>query len=157
MTFQVISLVKKFFRLSRHDRSILLEATLWLVVSGLAIAILPFHQVGRLASRPIKRPEPSPRVRSTEVKRIRQALGVSASRVPFRAVCFQQGLAAQFMLRWRGIPSVLYYGATLDNGSGLSAHVWVRDGDVDVIGCEMASRYTQLAAFPPARQEGSRL
>jgi hypothetical protein len=58
---------------------------------------------------------------------------------------------------------VLYYDAALDNGSGLSAHVWVRDGDVDVIGGKIASRYAQLAAFPPQacenrpRDEGSRL
>ena len=52
-------------------------------------------------------------------------------------MCFQQGLAAQLMLRRRGIPSVLYYGAAQD-GSGLHAHVWVRDGDIDVIGGEIA-------------------
>jgi hypothetical protein len=78
-------------------------------------------------------------------------------------VCFQQGLAAQLMLRRRGVPSVLYYGAAPNDGSGLSAHVWVRDGDVGVIGDEIASRYAQLAAFPPhgcekrPRDEGSRL
>jgi len=27
--------------------------------------------------------------------------------------------------------------------------VWVRDSDVHVIGCEIASRYAQLATFPP--------
>jgi hypothetical protein len=48
---------------------------------------------------------------------------------------------------------VLYYGAALDNGSGLSAHVWVRDGDVDVIGGEIASHYAQLVAFPPRGSE----
>jgi hypothetical protein len=64
-------------------------------------------------------------------------------------MCFQQGLAAQLMLRRRGIPSVLYYGAAQDDRSGLYAHVWVRDGDVDVIGGEIADRFAILAAFPP--------
>jgi hypothetical protein len=63
-------------------------------------------------------------------------------------MCFQQGLAAQLMLRRRGIPSVLYYGAAQDDKSGLYAHVWVRDGDVDVIGGEIAHRFAILAAFP---------
>jgi hypothetical protein len=149
MTLQVISLVEKFFRLPRDDRRILLEATLWLAVAGLAIAVLPFRQVGRLAAHTIGRPEPPPHARLREVKRIRRAILVCAARVPWRALCFQQGLAAQFMLRRRGVPSVLYYGAAPDNARGLSAHVWVRDGDVDVIGGEIASRYAQLAAFPP--------
>lgn len=142
------SLIGKFFRLPRRDRQILLEFTLWLAVAGLAIAVLPFRQIGRLAARPIGRPGPAPQARLREVKRIRRAILICAARVPWRAVCFQQGLAAQFMLRRRGVPSVLYYGAAPDNGSGLSAHVWVRDGDVDVIGGEIASRYAQLAAFP---------
>jgi hypothetical protein len=64
-------------------------------------------------------------------------------------LCFQQGLAAQLMLRRRGVPSVLYYGAAQDDRSGLFAHAWVRDGDVDVIGCEIASRFAVLATFPP--------
>jgi hypothetical protein len=57
------------------------------------------------------------------------------------------------MLRRRGVPSVLYYGAALDNGSGLSTHVWVRDGDVDVIGGEIADRFAILATFPSRNPE----
>jgi hypothetical protein len=53
------------------------------------------------------------------------------------------------MLRRRGVPSILYYGAAPDNQNGLSAHVWVRDGGVNVIGGEIASRFTVLATFPP--------
>jgi hypothetical protein len=53
------------------------------------------------------------------------------------------------MLRRRGIPSVLCYGAARDDRHGLSAHVWVRVDDVDVIGGEIASRYAVLTTFPP--------
>jgi hypothetical protein len=153
MTFQVISLVKKFFRLPRHDRLLLVEATLWLAIAGFAIAVLPFRQVGRLAARPMRRSEPRPQARLREARRIRGAIVVAARRVPWRAMCFQQGLAAQFMLRRRGVPSVLYYGAAANAAGGLSAHVWVRDGDVDVIGGEIASGFAQLATFPPQRCE----
>jgi hypothetical protein len=139
----------KFFLLPRHDRRILLEATLWLGAASLAIAFLPFRQVGRLAAPPIARPDPPPEARVREAERVRRAIIIAARRVPWRAVCFQQGLAAQWMLRRRGVPSVLYYGAALGNGNDLSAHVWVRDGDVDVIGGEISSHYAQLATFPP--------
>jgi hypothetical protein len=53
------------------------------------------------------------------------------------------------MLRRRGIPSVLYYGAAQDNRTGLSTHVWVRDGDLMVVGGEIAHRFAILATFPP--------
>jgi len=154
VTRSAISLMGKFFRLPRQDRLLLLEATLWLAIAGLAIAVLPFRQIGRLAARSIRRSEPSPQARLREVKRIRWAIVVSAPRVPWRAMCFQQGLAAQFMLRRRGVSSVLYYGAATHNDqTGLSAHVWVRDGDVDVIGGEIASRFALLTTFPSQNPE----
>ena len=144
-----IALMRKFWRLARHDRLLVLEATVWLAVAGFAIAILPFRNVGRLATRPVRRPGLPQQARLTEVRRIRWAIAASATRVPWRAMCFQQGLAAQFMLRRRGVPSVLYYGVAPDDERGLSAHVWVCDGNVDVIGCEIASRFAVLATFPP--------
>jgi hypothetical protein len=122
---------------------------LWLAVAGFAIAVLPFRNIGILAARPIRRPKIPRQTDLNRVRRIRWAITASAARVPWRALCFQQGLAAQLMLRRRGIPSVLYYGATQDERHGLSAHVWVRDGDVDVIGGDIADRFTILATFPP--------
>ena len=119
------------------------------MVAHLAIAVLPFRNVGLLAARPIRGPKISNQARANKVRRVRWAIIASAARVPWRALCIQQGLAAQFMLRRRGIPSVLYYGAAQDDRDGLSAHVWVRDGDVDVIGGEIADRFTVLATFPP--------
>jgi hypothetical protein len=130
-----------------------MEAILWLAVAGLAIAVLPFRNIGLLAARPIRRPKPPDQVRLTKVGRIRWAIVAAARRVPWRAVCFQQGLAAQFMLRRRGIPSVLYYGAAQDDRSGLSTHVWVRDGDVDVVGGAIANGFAILATFPPQSSE----
>jgi Transglutaminase-like superfamily len=143
-----IDLLRRFWRLSWQDRLLLLEAVLWLAIAGLAIAVLPFRHVGLLAARPIRRPLPH-HARLIQVRRTRWAIITAARRVPWRAVCFQQGLAAQFMLRRRGIPSVLYYGAAPDDQRGLSAHVWVCDGDIDVVGGEVASRYAVLATFPP--------
>jgi hypothetical protein len=52
------------------------------------------------------------------------------------------------MLRRQGIASVMSYGAAPDPQSGLSAHVWLRADDIDVVGGEIASRYAVLATFP---------
>jgi hypothetical protein len=120
-----------------------------LVVAHVAVTVLPFRNVGLLAARPIRGPNVPNQARANKVRRVRWAIITSAARLPWRALCIQQGLAAQLMLRRRGIPSVLYYGAAQDDRDGLSAHVWVRDGDVDVIGGEIANRFTVLATFPP--------
>src|SRR5262245_14978261 len=144
----------KFFLLSWQDRQLLVEAIVWLAVARFALAILPFRHLGFLAARPIRRPRPPLRARSIRVRRTGWAIVKTARRVPWRARCFEQGLAAQLMLRRRGVPSVLYYGATQDDRSGLFTHVWVRDGDVDVIGGEIAYRFAILATFPSEMHRG---
>jgi Transglutaminase-like superfamily len=149
VTLPTIALLHKFSRLPWHDRLLVLEATFCLAVAVFAIAMLPFRHVGRLASRQTGRPVPPQQIRLTEVRSVRWAIIAAARQVPWHAMCFQQGLAAQLMLRRRGIPSVLYYGAAPDGLNGLAAHVWVRDGDVNVIGGEIASRFALLATFPP--------
>ncbi len=143
-----IVLMREFLQRPGHVRRLLLEAVIWLAVARLAIAVLPFRYIGRLAARQVGRQDPSRQARITAAQRIRWAVVICARHVPWRAMCFEQGLAAQFMLRRRGAPSVLYYGAAPDDQKGLAAHVWVRDGDVDVIGCESASRFAVLATFP---------
>ena len=148
VTHPAISLIGKFFRLPRRDRLLLLEATLWMAVAGFGIVVLPFRHLGLLAARPIRRPEPKHQARVLTVRRIRWAIVTASRRLPWDALCFQQGLAAQLMLRRRAVPSVLYYGAAQDELSGLITHVWVRDGDVDVIGGEIAHRFAVLAMFP---------
>jgi hypothetical protein len=144
-----IDLLRRFWCLSWQDRLLLLEAILWLATAAIAIAVLPFRHVGLLAARPVRLQKLPEQGRSNNVPRVRWAIITTAERVPWRALCFQQGLAAQFMLRRRGIPSVLYYGVAQNDRNGLHAHVWVRDGDVDVIGGEIADRFAVLTTFPP--------
>jgi hypothetical protein len=141
--------IGKFFQLPRQDRLLLLEATISMAIAGFAIAVLPFRYLVLVAARPIRGLGPNNQARVIMVRRIRWAIITATRRVPWRARCFQQGIAAQLMLRRRGIPSALYYGAKPDDLSGLSAHVWVRDGDVDVIGGDTAHGFAILAVFPP--------
>jgi hypothetical protein len=145
----IMVLFTKLMRLSWRDRLLFVRAIVWLTLAGLTLTVLPFRYVGLLAGRPTRQPRPSDQECLTQIRRARWAIITVARRMPWRAACFHQGLAAQFMLRRQGIPSVLYYGAAQDERGSLSAHVWVRDGDVDVIGGEVASQYAELATFPP--------
>ena len=153
----IIDNLRKFWRLSWRDRFLLSEAVLGLGIAGLAIAVLPFRSVGFLAGRPIRRPELPRQERLNNVQRIRWAITRAAARVPWRTMCFEQGLAAQLMLRRRGIPAVLYYGAKQDDHRGLNAHVWVCDGEVEVIGAEIADQFVILTTFPPQESDALEL
>jgi hypothetical protein len=71
-----------------------------------------------------------------------------ARRVPWRAKCFEQGLAAQWMLGRRRIFSTLHYGVAQGEDRGLIAHVWLSSGSLDVVGCENKDDFSELARFP---------
>ncbi|HEX8263552.1 MAG TPA: lasso peptide biosynthesis B2 protein [Allosphingosinicella sp.] len=132
-------------RRSLSDWLLLSEALAALTLASLAIAILPFRWVASAASA---RGPAKPRVDAEMVRRVRGAVQGWGRRVPWKAVCFQRGLALHWMLRRRGIRSVLLYGARRQD-DGLAAHVWVDVDGVTAIGGEEAPNFACLARFPP--------
>ena len=132
-------------RLGPSEWLLLAEALATLAVASLAIALLPFRTVAAAASRPLCKPAAA---RTDSVARARWAVQAWARRVPWRTVCFQRGLALHWMLRRRGIGSVLLYGAKRGD-EGLAAHVWIDVAGETVIGGEEAADFACLARFPP--------
>lgn len=142
------TLAVKLWRMTWPERGFILEAAILLAIARTVTLFVPFRDIARLASRPVRRAAPSAGRRNALVESVRSAVSRCARKVPWRALCFEQGFAAQAMLRRRGIDAVMYYGAATNGTDELSAHVWVRDGDNDVIGCENAAQYAVLATFP---------
>jgi Transglutaminase-like superfamily len=130
----------------RNHPLLLVEALPALALASVLIAILPFRWIAKLAAGGGGRAHPPASL--TEGQLIGSAVGAWAALVPWRAVCFQQGLAALLMLRRRGLAATLFYGAAHSRDSAVVAHVWVQSVSVDVIGCETAEDYALLATFP---------
>lgn len=128
---------------------ILLESLVALALASAAIRMLSFRRVAAAAGSWGGGTEPPDR-HEAAIARIRWAIQAWSSRVPWRTVCFQKGLALHLMLRRRGIASVMHYGVAQNAADGLAAHVWVSAGGRDVIGGEEAHRFVCLATFPAA-------
>jgi hypothetical protein len=139
-------------RVARTDGLLLAEALATLALASLAIKLLPFRRVAAMAGgagRPASPPQGE-----AEAKKVRWAVHAWGRRVPWRVVCFQRGLAAHLMLRRRGLPSLLHYGAAAAAEGELSAHVWVTLEGKDIMGGEEASKFALLATFPGAGGDG---
>lgn len=137
-------------RLSARQWLVLIEATSFLTVAAMAIAFLSFSTIARGARGGGRQP-----VAKLDGERIRELgwiVEAVARRLPFRAKCFESGLAAQWMLRRRGVAATLFYGAALQPDGALAAHVWVRAGEIDVVGCTTASDFALIARFPETDQ-----
>lgn len=132
-------------RRTLSDWLLLAEALAALALASLAIALLPFRKVAAAASARGRR---EARADAEMVRRVRGAVNGWGRRVPWKAVCFQRGLALHWMLRRRGIRSVLLYGVR-QREDGLAAHVWVDVDGETVIGGEEAEGFACLASFPP--------
>lgn len=136
--------------LGLRDTPLLAEALATLAWASAEIANKPFAHVAAIAgSRPVRGAPADTR----EIDRVVQAVQAWARRVPWRAVCFQQGLAVHLMLRRRGVRSRMHYGVsqTVEKTPGdkaLGAHVWIGVGDRLVIGGEEAARFACLATYP---------
>lgn len=142
--------MKSAFRGGLGSTEILLvaEAGVSLTAASLIIAFLPFRAVTKLAAKLGE----GKRVPATEQRDqahgCRWAVEKCARRLPWRAVCFQQGLALQMMLRRRNLSSVLHYGVA-QSKNGLKAHVWISVAGEVVLGGETAQSFAELASFPP--------
>jgi hypothetical protein len=140
--------LRKLLRLRWNDWVLLLRALVMLTYASFLIAFIPFAKVCKTAEKLVSGRAPDLDERARIIEKIRWAILAVARRVPWKAVCFQQALAAQIMLRHRGIDSTLFYGAAPNLDEGMSAHVWVRDGDTFVIGGEIAANFAILATYP---------
>ena len=144
------SLLLRFGRLSGSNRRVLAEALLSLTAASLAIRLLPFRRVAaRMGGRALDAKGPETGEAARAANQCGWAVRAWADRVPWRAVCFQRGLALHWMLRRRGIASVLHYGVAQSAAEGLRAHVWVSANGRLVMGGEEAPNYACLATFPP--------
>ena len=113
-------------------------------LASAAIRLLPFRLVAAAASRRGGSAVPD----DARLRKLRWAVVAWARRAPWRAVCFQRGLAFHWMLQRRGIASRLHYGVSPTGEAGISAHVWVSVGGRTWMGGEEASDFKCLAIFP---------
>jgi hypothetical protein len=125
---------------------LLVEATGAVCVASLAVKLLPFKRAIRLSSRATV---PARSTNAVDVMRdVRWAIDAATRTLPWNAVCLQRGLAAQWMLRRRGIDARLHYGLTNDDEKALRAHVWVDALGETLVGGEEAADYVPVATFP---------
>lgn len=121
-------------------RSYLAEATVLLAFARLAVHVMPMAKVFAWANRPIRCVR---RFATNEVQWVAWSVETMGAKPWMKALCLPRALAAQAMLRRRGILSRLYLGVTCDEGT-LAAHAWVEVNGEVIVGATEAPRFTPL-------------
>ena len=125
-------------------RKYLREAALTLVAARLAVRFVPAARIVAWASRTPRRIN---RFSPEMVGWVQWAVDTVGNKSWMHAACLPRALAAQAMLRRRGIASRLCLGVAREGGA-LSAHAWIELGHEVVVGGGTEQlRFTRLVSF----------
>lgn len=140
----------KFFALPLPEQLDLAEAVLCLGAARLFL-LVPFRWLIRLIGRPQAGASCPAAVlgidESSTASAVRRAILRVAERLPWQSSCLVRALAGRMMLTRRRLPSVLQLGVRAGHATELSAHAWLKCGEIDVVGVETAAEFTPIAAF----------
>jgi len=140
----------KWRRRNRAERYLLLEAFALLGIARLLVLTVPFRwlaiSLGKPTAESGNRSVPADLARA---RLIGQAVRSAANSTPWESVCLPQAVAAQWMLKRRRIAATLYLGVAKDEGKPekLSAHAWLRCGDLILTGAAGHRQFTVVASF----------
>lgn len=138
-----------FHRLARlgwRNQLLLVEAGLVVTIAALLVAAAPFRAAIRTGSRGLGRAHGN----VADLSRVAWSVSRVAGAMPWRALCLEQGLAAQWLLRRRGFDAVLHYGIGRATGRELAAHVWVSVDGETVIGGDPDGHFAEVVSYPGA-------
>ncbi|MCL4832994.1 MAG: lasso peptide biosynthesis B2 protein [Caldilineaceae bacterium] len=126
------------------------EATVYLLTARCALGIVPFRHLTRWMERRPRQPELTGPDRQRAVQEVRRVIFQIWHRSPLPTTCLHRAIAAQSMLRRRGVGTTLYYGAATRPVGKLKTHAWVQDGSEGVVGHLIARQdgYQVLACYP---------
>jgi hypothetical protein len=139
--------VLKTLSLPPRERRRAVEAAVELARASLELRLVPSSRTVALLGRP-RQGVPDEGVdpgRLREAERVGAAVAAVAGRLPWRPTCLRQALAAQRMLRRRGIPAHLHLGVTGPEEG--RAHAWVTVCGRAVVGQPGHERFVPLAMF----------
>ncbi len=126
-------------------RRLLIEATIALLLARFAVRVMPAEKIVSWASRSPRRPDRF--TPTTLIQAICRTVDEVGERPWMRAVCLPKAIAAQAMLRRRGVGGHLCLGAGRKEGE-LAAHAWLElEQDVIIGGNGGLDRCTRLVSF----------
>ena len=139
-------------------QALVAEAAARMLAARLIVLVRPFGTVSKRFGAFV--PPTDPRVTGQRpatlaearvAKEIGWAVRAAAPFMPFRSVCLQQAMAAHAMLKRRGVPSVMHFGAGrnagMTGGKPIDAHAWLDAGGVKVTGYPVAPNLAELGCF----------
>lgn len=124
---------RKFWYLTGREKLTLFEACILLLFSNLSVKMVAFRSIDSYLHAYLDNRRdaivPSNDIKN-EIELVDLSLSRAANALPWNSLCLSRSIAQLIMLRRRGIPAILFAGVKSAEDSSLSAHAWVRAGDI---------------------------
>jgi hypothetical protein len=140
-------LLNKFLQRSKLERRLIVEACCLLALARMIVLMVPFRRIAPLLGRTMAESPPGASQQLTMAQKISWAVQTAGRHTPWESKCLAQAMAAKMMLRRRQIPSTLYLGLAKDEQGELTAHAWLRCGDLILTGGQNYESFTTIATF----------
>jgi hypothetical protein len=146
----LLNIAAKWRRRTGTERWLLVEAFFLLGVARLVLLIMPFKWLAVTLGRYME--ETGTEMKPADAcyaRIIGRAVCSAANYTPWKSVCLPQAVAAQWMLKRRHIAGTLYLGVAKNETPQLkiTAHAWLRCGNLILTGREGHRRFTVVAKF----------
>ena len=122
---------------------------MYLGAARAALISLPFRRLSRHLGKQL-----DPAVESASggappaaAREIGWAVELMSRHTPWESACLAQSIAGKFMLKRRGLRSLLALGLRKDEAGKLTAHAWLRSGNEILIGNVGHETFTVLSSF----------
>ncbi len=126
-------------------------------IARLLVLTIPFRWLAPSLGEPKR--ESDTEMAPGEIRMARiigQAIRSAAGNTPWQSVCLPQAVAAQWMLKRRRIAATLYLGLARPgkDADQLTAHAWLRCGQIILTGAPGHRKFTVVATFAPEHRRG---
>jgi hypothetical protein len=141
--------LRRFAQVGHRRRALVMEAVAYLLLARLGLLFVPFPKLARRLGHFVPPSDPRVLIARERVAQdeaafaaeVGRAVTRSARYLPFKAVCLPQAMAAQLMLKRRGVSSALHFGAARGEDKPLDA------AGVEVTGYPVANKFSEIACF----------
>jgi hypothetical protein len=126
---------------------LIIEAFCYLATAKAVIHLFPFASLAKRIKVPAK--PLAGELPLQTIRKVCEAVSIAAQRLAPWAVCLPQAVAGHWMLRRRGVASVVCFGVGRGSKASFGAHAWLRTSNTIVLGEKAMPGFTPIAEFPP--------
>lgn len=146
--------LRTFLTAGRRRQLLVAEVACRLLAARLALLAIPFAKMSRQFGTFVAPDDPrvnapiplDPRSAGL-VEDIGWGIRATAPFMPFQSLCLQQAMAAQAMLRRRGIACRMHFGAGRNGTGAMIAHAWVEAAGIEVTGYPVPASIAETGCF----------